>query len=512
MLGLLLMVPALATLVLAIVPKGEPFHKIFELVHLISISLVLVIAGLLGMDVYAYESLSFLGDWFIVDKISLIFVLIIAVIGFLTGVYSLAYVRHDKEEATLSEGGFKTYYVFFQLFIFTMLLAVLSNNLVMMWVSVEATTLATVFLVGIYQQKSSLEAAWKYIIICACGVAFGLYGCVLVYANASQLILDAHHAAFWTYVMSYASQLDPTIVKIAFVFVAVGIGTKAGLFPMHSWLPDAHSEAPSPVSALLSAVLLKCAMLVVIRFYILVAQAIGYHFPQTIMLILGVISVLYAAFALFIQKDFKRKLAYSSVENMGVVALCLGFGGYLGVLAALCHVIAHSLTKALMFCLSGNVLITYKTRDLDKIQGILRVAPLTGALLILGILAISGVPPFAMFVSELAMVVAGIVAGKLWLVIVIALALTVVIAAFVLIIVKNVMKQAPEKLSKKEVSPLILIPELVFVALLLILCIAPPQIVKNNLQDAAKSVVAPAVSVEKTADNSAIALNAAERG
>lgn len=496
-LGLLLITPALATLILAIVPKHASFHKITELIHVISITTTVVITGFLGLDILSYKSVSFLGDWFIADTISLIFVFVIAIIGFLTGIYSLAYIKHDKEEGILSDGGFKAYYVLFQLFIFTMLLAVLSNNLIMMWVSVEATTLATVFLVGIYQQKSSLEAAWKYIIICACGVAFGLYGCVLIYANASQIMSDTHYAAFWSYTLGYASQLDPTIVKIAFVFVTVGIGTKAGLFPMHSWLPDAHSEAPSPVSALLSAVLLKCAMLVIIRFYILTAQSIGYHFPQMILLILGAISVIYAAFAIFIQKDFKRKLAYSSVENMGIVALCLGFGGYLGVLAALCHVVAHSITKALMFCLSGNVLITYKTRDLDKIQGILRVAPVTGGLLILGILAISGVPPFAMFVSELAMVIAGIISGNLWLVIIILIALTVVIAAFVLIIVKNIMKKAPEQLSKKDVSPIILIPEIILVALLLILCIAPPQLVKQNLQDAAKSVVAPTIQFEQ---------------
>lgn len=510
-LELLLAVPALAALIMALLPKGRSLHPVFEGIHLLSLAAIIVLASMTLAQVLTGPSVFALHDWLHADKLGAILVMIIAIVGLLTGVYSIGYVRHDREDGSLGEGGFKTYYVFFHLFLFTMFLAVLSNNFIMMWVAVEATTLATVFLVGLYGLKSSLEAAWKYIIICACGVAFGLYGCVLVYANASQVMADHHHAAFWSYVLPYAKQLDPTLLKIAFVFVAVGIGTKAGLFPMHSWLPDAHSEAPSPVSALLSAVLLKCALLIIVRFYVLVGQAIGYHFVQTVMLILGVASVLYAAFALFIQRDFKRKLAYSSVENMGIVALCLGFGGYLGVLAALCHVIAHAFTKALMFCLSGNLLMKYHTRDLDKIQGVLRVAPVTGALLILGLLAISGVPPFAMFTSEVAMVVAGIAAGKLWIVILIALALTVVIAAFVLIILKNVMKEPTPGQVKKELSPLVLAPEIVFVALLLVLCVAPPQFLKSQLHDAAESVVAPAVQVDKVAVVSAEAPETAQR-
>ena len=184
----------------------------------------------------------------------------------------------------------KQYYVFFSLFVFTMLVVALSNNIIMMWVAIEATTLSTVFLVGAYSTKLSLEAAWKYVIVCTAGVAFGLYGTVLVYANAADVMADAHQAVFWTSLLPYASQFDVVLMQIAFVFAAIGFGTKAGLFPMHTWLPDAHSEAPSPVSGLLSGVLLKCAMLIIIRFYILAVQAIGPDFPQTLMLVLGILS------------------------------------------------------------------------------------------------------------------------------------------------------------------------------------------------------------------------------
>lgn len=264
----------------------------------------------------------------------------------------------------------KRFYAFFSLFVFTMLLVVTSNNVIMMWVAIEATTLSTVFLVGSYNTKISLEAAWKYLIVCTAGVAFGLYGTLLVYANAADIMADPHQAVFWTSLVPYAAQFDSALIRIAFVFAAIGFGTKAGLFPMHTWMPDAYSQAPSPLSGLMSGALAKCAMLVLIRFYILAVQAVGPEFPQTVMLILGAASIVFSAFALFSQSDLKRKLAYSSCENIGIVALCLGFGGPLGIAAALLHCIFHGLAKALMFCLSGNVAMKFKTSNLEKIGGI----------------------------------------------------------------------------------------------------------------------------------------------
>ena len=197
----------------------------------------------------------------------------------------------------------------------------------MMWVAVEATTLSSAFLVGLYGRRASLEAAWKYVMICTVGVAFGLYGTVLVYSDAVNVLQHPTNAAFWTEIVKGAGSLDPTIIKIAFVFVLIGFGTKAGIFPLHAWLPDAHSEAPSPVSALLSGVLLKCALFIIIRYYVIVVQAVGPEFPQTLFLIFGTLSIGVAAFFIFVQRDIKRLLAYSSVENMGIIVLALGLAG-----------------------------------------------------------------------------------------------------------------------------------------------------------------------------------------
>ena len=226
-------------------------------------------------------SLLALGGWLHVDALGAVFLLIIGVVGFLAGIYSIGYARHDFETGELDLVRLTVYYGLFNLFLFTMLLVVTANNIIMMWVAIEATTLGSAFLVGIYQHRSSLEAAWKYVIICTVGVAFGLYGIVLVYSDAVNVMQVPEEAVLWTEILKNTQLLDPTMIKMAFVFILIGFGTKAGLFPMHAWLPDAHSEAPSPVSALLSAVLLNCALLVIMRFAVITDQVLGMvlHIP-----------------------------------------------------------------------------------------------------------------------------------------------------------------------------------------------------------------------------------------
>lgn len=486
----LMALPLAASLLIAALPSKSVPRGLYEAVHLASLAGVLALSLFLTAHVVTSgEPVNAIGLWFHLDALGSVFVALIGAIGFLTGFYSLAYIRHDAKIGHMSPSQVKQYYAFFSLFVFTMLVVALSNNIIMMWVGIEATTLSTVFLVGAYNTKLSLEAAWKYVIVCTAGVAFGLYGTVLVYANAADVMADAHQAVFWTSLLPYASQFDFVLMQIAFVFAAIGFGTKAGLFPMHTWLPDAHSEAPSPVSGLLSGVLLKCAMLIIIRFYILAVQAVGAAFPQTVMLALGICSVAVAAFAVFSQDDLKRKLAYSSCENVGVVALCLGFGGPLGVAAALLHCIFHGFTKSLLFCLSGNVLMKYGTRDLNKISGILKVAPATGVLLAIGLFALSCFPPFAMFVSEVMAFVAGIVSGNIAIVVVFAAALTVVIAALVHVVTRSVMGAPPESMKKGDVGMLALLPELVLAAVVLWFGVALPQPVLSGVEEAAAVVL-----------------------
>lgn len=481
--------PVVAALAIAVLPSKSTPSTVYAALHLLSLTgvavagLALVVAVCSGADIYAA------GEWFHLDGLSALFLGLIAVIAPCTGVYSLPYVAHDVEEGRLDSSRVKQYYAFFSLFVFSMILAVTSNNIIMMWVSVEATTLSTVFLVGVYRTKLALEAAWKYVIVCTAGVAFGLFGTLLVYANAADVMADAHQAVFWTAILPAAPLMDHSLMMIAFVFAAIGFGTKAGLFPMHTWLPDAHSEAPSPVSALLSGVLLKCALLIILRFYILAAATVGDGFPQTIMMILGVLSVGYAAFEVYRQRDLKRKLAYSSCENVGLIAVCFGIGGPLGIIAGLVHCIAHGLTKALMFCLAGNVMMKYRTRDLEKIRGIVAVAPVTGVLFAAGCLALAGFPPFAMFVSEMLMVLAGVAAAAWWALALVLVALVVVIMALVRLITGSALGRAPEDVPRGDVPALALAPEIVLVALVVLLGVAMPGPLAGSIEDAGAIVM-----------------------
>jgi hydrogenase-4 component F len=441
--------------------------RIAEIIHLVSISAVLVLALLVVQGVLIQGSVVALSDWLHVDALASVFLLIVGVVGFLVGIYSLGYIRNDLKTGELDELQVTFYYGLFSLFLFTMLLVVTSNNIIMMWVAVEATTLGSAFLVGIYGHRSSLEAAWKYIIICTVGVAFGLYGTILVYSDAVNFMKEPGAAVLWTEIVKNARVLDPTLLKLAFVFVLIGFGTKAGIFPMHAWLPDAHSEAPSPVSALLSAVLLNCALLVVVRFSIILSQGIGPEFPKTVLLAFGALSVIASSLFMYVQRDLKRLLAYSSVENIGLIILGFGIGGPVGILAALLQAINHSVTKALMFCTSGNVLMKYHTRDLGKIRGMLRAAPFTAVLLMVGALALVGTPPFSIFISKFSIFSAGLQSGYLWLMVVCLLFLAVVFAAFLRVISTSVFGELPEGVTKGEVKAAMLAPMVILVVLIL---------------------------------------------
>jgi len=369
-----------------------------------------------------------------------------------------------------------------------MLWTVTANNIVLMWVGIEATTLGSAFLVGFYGQRPSLEAAWKYVIICTVGVAFGLYGTVLVYAEASAVLPNAAEASLWTALIAHASALDPGVMRLAFVFVLVGFGTKAGIFPMHAWLPDAHSEAPSPVSALLSGVLVNCALFVLIRYTAVTTAATGTGLPQTLFLVLGTLSIAFGSFMIFVQTDLKRLLAYSTTENVGLVVLGLGIGGPLGIAAAILQMINHSITKTLLFCGSGNVLMKYGTRDMRNVRGLTAIAPVTGLLLGAGALALCGVPPFSIFVSEFMLVNAGLGAGYGWLMVLCLLLLTITFAALLRFIGGSLLGARPKDVQPGEVGALEVVPMLALVALIVVFGVAVPQPVAQLVAKAAAVV------------------------
>jgi hydrogenase-4 component F len=366
---------------------------------------------------------------------------------------------------------------------------VISNNVILMWVAVEATTIGSTFLVGMYGQRTSLEAAWKYIIICSVGVAFGLYGTVLIFSNASNILVDPEHATSWTVLVEHAQLLDPTLATIAFVFVLIGFGTKAGLFPMHTWLPDAYAEAPSPVSALLSAALSNCAFLIIIRYYIIVSKTLGPDLPQAMLLAFGLMSIAAAALFIIVQRDIKRLLAYSSVENIGIVALALGIGGPIGVFAALLHALNNSIAKALAFCGAGNIMLKYGTRDMGAVKGVLNVMPATAVFFGASVLALGGMPPFNVFVSEFLVITAGIKAGHPWLTLFVMLLLATVFAGFVRMVTSVMLGKAPDNVQKGELGLLKLLPMGIFIVVMLWMGIRTPQPVVQLLENATRIVL-----------------------
>lgn len=462
------------------------------LLHLVGISLLLVLSLGACATVLAGSPLEALDGWLRVDALGALFLALVGVLGFATGLYAIGYMRHELAHGEVTPQKLASFYAIFQLFLFTMLLAVTANNVIMMWVAVEATTLGSAFLVGFYGERSSLEAAWKYMVICTVGVAFGLFGVVLVYSNAANLVGAEGGAAQWTVLMTEAGRLDPALMRIAFVFVLIGFGTKAGLFPMHAWLPDAHSEAPSPISALLSAVLLNCALLIVIRFHMLASLALGSGFSETLLLTFGLMSVAVAALFILSQRHIKRMLAYSSVENMGLIAIGLGIGGPLGVLAALFHTVNHSLAKALLFCGSGNVLLKYGTPDMGSVKGLLRTAPLTATLFGAGALALGGIPPFNVFYSEFLVIVAGFNKGHVCLMVLLLLLLTVVLASLARMLAVTLFGPAPEQVEPGEAGWLTVLPLVLLMAAMLVIGVMMPQSLQHLLHDASQLVLSTA--------------------
>jgi hydrogenase-4 component F len=362
-----------------------------------------------------------------VDALGLVFLLLLAILTLAVSIYTLGWLRQALAVGNMKAESLRSYFALVQAFVATMVLTALADNLGVLWIAMEGTTITSAVLVGYHGHHHGLEAAWKYIIVTTIGISFGLFGTVLIYAAAST-VQGGAGAMSWSAIMNVAHALDPGIVRIGFIFVMVGYGTKAGLAPMHLWLPDAHSQAPTPVSALLSGVLIKCALLGIIRFQTIAAAACGAAFPERVLLVFGLVSVVVATPFILAQHDIKRLLGYHSVEHVGIVALGLGFGGPLGTYGALLHVVNHGITKALAFFAAGTCIARYGTRDMRLMRGVLAVAPITATLLMLAALSLAGVPPFSVFISELLVLRAGIGRGQ-WLPIAIFLTMVVVIFA-----------------------------------------------------------------------------------
>ncbi|HTI53203.1 MAG TPA: hydrogenase 4 subunit F [Verrucomicrobiae bacterium] len=366
------------------------------------------------------------GEFLRADALSTLLALCVSIVGALAAWLGPGLATGEDYDAAQT----RRFRIFGNLFTFTMLFAVTSNNVGFMWIAIEATTITSAMLIPLHVTKASVEASWKYILIGSIGIALAFGGTVLGYFDFVNLVGRQEAALNWTVLRASAPQLHPEVIQLAFVFILIGYGTKAGLAPMHTWLPDAHSEAPSPLSAMMSGVLLAVALYAVIRWEAVVNAAVGTGFTDGLYIALGVLSIAIAAFSLVIQRNYKRMLAYSSIEHTGLICLGLALGP-LGTFAAMLHLLNHALAKSTIFFLAGRVLHRYGTTEIGRVSGLLKVMPWTGGLFAAGILAVIGLPPFGLFISEFALFRAGFAAGRPWLM---GLVLALLAVAFVSVI------------------------------------------------------------------------------
>jgi len=346
-------------------------------------------------------NLKFVHEQFFIDPFNVFLVTLTAFVGLTTALFSGPYMRVELEHGRLTPGRLRLYHSMYQLFMATMLIALTTNNLGLLWVSMEAATLSTVLLVTLYRTPASLEAGWKYFILCGVGIAQALFGTILLYVAAESVLGgEGANALLWTRLDAVKGQLEPAVIGLAFVFLLVGYGTKVGLAPLHNWLPDAHAEGPTPISAVLSGLLLNVAIYAVVRCKVLVEGSLHSDVPSRMLMGFGLLSVVLAAFLLWRQRDIKRLFAYSSIEHMGIITFAFGMGGQVANFAALLHMTVHSLTKSAIFFSVGHASQKAGSQLINNIRGLITTSPTIGWGLMLGSLAILGMPPFGVFASE----------------------------------------------------------------------------------------------------------------
>ncbi|HEY9234357.1 MAG TPA: hydrogenase 4 subunit F [Phenylobacterium sp.] len=339
-------------------------------------------------------------DFLLVDDVNIVFIVLNTFIGFTTAVFSASYIRHELETGRLTPVFLRFYHAMYQFMLFGMSLALAAQNVGVMWVAVELATLTTVVMVGIYRTHEAIEAAWKYFILGSVGIALALFGTILVYLAAQPVIGAGLPAMSWIQLVAHAHRFDPALLNLAFIFLLLGYGTKVGLAPLHAWLPDAHAEGPTPISAVLSGLLLNVALYAVMRFKVVMTANADAIAPGPLMVLMGLTSVIFAGFMLYRRRDIKRLFAYSSIEHMGIIAFAFGMGGPLANFAGLLYMAMHSLTKSAIFFAVGHVAQAKGSQKLEDMGGLTVTHPALGWGLVLGVVAIAGMPPMGVFMSE----------------------------------------------------------------------------------------------------------------
>ena len=386
----LLVIPAGAAVLLALLPGYWLAARINFLA-----ALATLVAALLLLTERPAPS-----GYLFVDDLNVVFIVLSTFVGFTTAVFSATYIGHELEIGRLTPRHLRFYHAMYQTLMFAMNLGLVANNIGLMWVAIELATLTTVLMVGIYRTHEALEAAWKYFILGSVGIALALFGTILVYMAARPVIGEGNDAMVWTALMEKAAGFSPDLLNVAFVFLMLGYGTKVGLAPLHAWLPDAHAEGPTPISAVLSGLLLNVALYALLRFKMLLATNPAAIAPGPLMVTMGLVSLIFAGFMLYRRRDIKRMFAYSSIEHMGLITFAFGMGGALANFAGLLHMTMHSLTKSAIFFAVGHIAQVKGTQKLVEIRGLTSSHPVLGWGLVLGVVAIAGLPPLGIFMSE----------------------------------------------------------------------------------------------------------------
>jgi hydrogenase-4 component F len=385
-----LIVPACGAALLALFPDDRATGRLNALATLVTF---LASAGLFFVRPEP-------GPYLIVDEVNVVFIVLNTFVGFTTSVFSASYIAHELDTGRLTPTYLRFYHAMYQTLMFAMNLALLANNVGLMWVAVELATLTTILMVGIYRTPAALEAAWKYFILGSVGIALALFGTILVYLAARSVVGEGLDAMAWNVLVREAAGFDSTLLNLAFVFLLLGYGTKVGLAPLHAWLPDAHAEGPTPISAVLSGLLLNVALFAVLRFKMVLSANPEALAPGPLMVSLGLISVVFAAFMLYRRHDIKRMFAYSSIEHMGIITFAFGMGGPLANFAGLLHMTFHSLTKSAIFFSVGHIAQVKGTQRMADIRGLTVSHPVLGWGLVLGVMTIVGLPPMGIFMTE----------------------------------------------------------------------------------------------------------------
>lgn len=478
---LTLLLPLLGTVLFAVIGHWRSAGSINILICAATFATSLMLA----INVFHQGPLISDGKLFYIDAFNVYLILMNAFVGLTTSIFSGPYMAHEVEIGRVDDGRMRLYYSMYQGFLLTMLVALSTNNLGLLWVSVEGATLATVLLVSLYRTPESIEAGWKYFLICGVGIAQALFGTVLIYFAADKALPGSHETLLWSVLKDHATQLEPTVLILAFVFLLVGYGTKIGLVPMHNWLPDAHSEGPTPMSAILSGLLLNVALYAVVRFKMIIDPALGTNLPGKMMMGFGLLSFGVAGLLLHRQKDIKRMFSYSSIEHMGLMTFAFGIGGPLATFGGLLHMIVHSLTKSAIFVTVGHAAHVAQTQAIDKIRGLISTQPAVGWGLLLGTVAIAGFPPFGVFTSEFLLFNATMKSWP-WLVITLLIGLAIAFAGLFRHIQPMVFGAAPpgQRPVKANMWPVI-----IHLALVLWLGIAIPDVLARWIDQATAMIV-----------------------